>query len=147
MERNLYSFVAGAGVVTLFVVFSGGYSFTLFSLGFISAAVLAVVFARAIGAARLAAWLGKVAEVSQTTAAPNRPRTRAAAVSRDLPQGVAAVAPMTAIERDVISALINLGTKRKDAAEAVSKARAAAAAEFEPLLKAALDIIAGRKVA
>ncbi len=57
----------------------------------------------------------------------------------------AAAAPadaLSAVERDVLSALLNLGCQRSAAEQAVRKAKAAGAgAEFEPLFRKALEMV------
>ncbi len=56
--------------------------------------------------------------------------------------GVAAASSLSSVEEDVISALLNLGCARPMAESAVRKARAAGAApEFEPLFRAALELV------
>ena len=57
--------------------------------------------------------------------------------------GTAAAAPsLSAIEEDVMSALLNLGCARPAAETAVRKARAAGvAAEFEPLFRRSLELV------
>jgi Holliday junction DNA helicase RuvA len=61
------------------------------------------------------------------------------------PTGVEAEAPaaaLTAIDQDVLSALLNLGCTRPAAEAAVRKAKAAlGAAEFEPLFRRALELV------
>jgi len=53
-----------------------------------------------------------------------------------------AAASLSAIEQDVLSALLNLGCGRPQAEQAVRKAKAAgAAAEFEPLFRRALELV------
>lgn len=50
--------------------------------------------------------------------------------------------PLSAIEEDVLSALVNLGCTRAAAEAAIAKARAAGApAEFEPLFRRALESV------
>ena len=54
----------------------------------------------------------------------------------------AAAAPFSAIEQDVLSALLNLGCARPQAENAVRKAKAAgAASDFEPLFRKALELV------
>ncbi len=53
----------------------------------------------------------------------------------------AARTALTAIEQDVVSALLNLGCTAANAETAVRKAKAAGATEFEPLFRAALDLV------
>jgi Holliday junction DNA helicase RuvA len=49
---------------------------------------------------------------------------------------------LTAVDQDVLSALLNLGCNRPQAEAAVRKAKAAgAAAEFEPLFRRALELV------
>lgn len=53
-----------------------------------------------------------------------------------------AAAPFSAIEQDVLSALLNLGCARPQAENAVRKAKSAgAAADFEPLFRKALELV------
>jgi holliday junction DNA helicase RuvA len=64
---------------------------------------------------------------------PGAPRAAAAATPADA---------LSAVEQDVLSALLNLGCQRAAAEVAVRKARAAAAgAEFEPLFRKALELV------
>jgi Holliday junction DNA helicase RuvA len=54
----------------------------------------------------------------------------------------AAAAPFTALDQDVLSALVNLGCTRAAAEAAVRKAKAAGApADFEPLFRKALELL------
>ena len=54
----------------------------------------------------------------------------------------AAAATLSAIEQDVLSALLNLGCARPQAETAVRKAKGAgAAADFEPLFRRALELV------
>jgi len=54
----------------------------------------------------------------------------------------AAGAPaLTPVDQDVLSALLNLGCNRPQAEAAVRKAKAAGAAEFEPLFRRALELV------
>ena len=53
-----------------------------------------------------------------------------------------AAAALSAIDQDVLSALLNLGCARPQAEGAVRKAKAAGApAEFEPLFRRALELV------
>jgi holliday junction DNA helicase RuvA len=62
-----------------------------------------------------------------------------------VPRAAAATKPgdaLSAVEQDVLSALLNLGCQRAAAEVAVRKARAAGAgAEFEPLFRKALELV------
>ena len=62
-----------------------------------------------------------------------------------VPRAAAATRPgdaLSAVEQDVLSALLNLGCQRAAAEVAVRKARAAGAgAEFEPLFRKALELV------
>jgi Holliday junction DNA helicase RuvA len=49
--------------------------------------------------------------------------------------------PFSAIEQDVLSALLNLGCARPAAESAVRKAKATAPPEFEPLFRKALELV------
>ncbi len=67
-------------------------------------------------------------------------RDKLPALSGEAP--AAAAAALTAIEQDVLSALLNLGCARPQAETAVRKAKSAgAAAEFEPLFRRALELV------
>ncbi len=58
------------------------------------------------------------------------------------PRAATPAAPLSAVEQDVLSALLNLGCTRPVAEKAVLKAKAAgAAAEFEPLFRRALEFV------
>jgi Holliday junction DNA helicase RuvA len=56
-------------------------------------------------------------------------------------EGPSAVAAFTAVEQDVMSALLNLGCARPAAEAAVRKAKPAAPQEFEPLFRKALELV------
>ena len=57
-------------------------------------------------------------------------------------EGEAAAPPMSRLDEDVLSALINLGSPRPAAEAAVRKARAGGAPEeFEPLFRKALELV------
>jgi len=67
-------------------------------------------------------------------------RDKMPAVSGALPEAPAAA--LSAVDQDVLSALLNLGCARPAAEAAVRKAKAAgAAAEFEPLFRRALELV------
>ncbi len=69
-------------------------------------------------------------------------RDKMPASSGEEPESAAAAAPMSVIEQDVLSALLNLGCARPQAESAVRKAKAAgAAADFEPLFRKALELV------
>jgi Holliday junction DNA helicase RuvA len=56
--------------------------------------------------------------------------------------GTPAEAALSAIDQDVLSALLNLGCGRPQAEAAVRKAKAVGgAAEFEPLFRRALELV------
>jgi Holliday junction DNA helicase RuvA len=58
------------------------------------------------------------------------------------PRAATPAAPLSALEQDVLSALLNLGCTRPVAEKAVFKAKAAGApAEFEPLFRRALEFV------
>jgi Holliday junction DNA helicase RuvA len=58
------------------------------------------------------------------------------------PRAAAPAGPLSAVEQDVLSALLNLGCTRPAAEKAVLKAKAAGApAEFEPLFRRALEFV------
>jgi holliday junction DNA helicase RuvA len=56
-------------------------------------------------------------------------------------EGGPAPAALSAIDQDVLSALLNLGCARPAAEAAVRKAKAAGVAEFEPLFRKALELV------
>lgn len=60
----------------------------------------------------------------------------------ELPRPAAAAAPLSTIEQDVLSALLNLGCTRPVAEKAVAKAKAAGTPdEFEPLFRRAMEFV------
>jgi Holliday junction DNA helicase RuvA len=68
-------------------------------------------------------------------------RDKLPAVAGDEPQTPAAAA-LSAIDQDVLSALLNLGCARPQAEVAVRKAKAAGgSADFEPLFRRALELV------
>jgi Holliday junction DNA helicase RuvA len=68
-------------------------------------------------------------------------RDKMPAVSGEMPQTPAAAA-LSAVDQDVLSALLNLGCARPQAEAAVRKAKSAgAASEFEPLFRRALELV------
>ena len=67
-------------------------------------------------------------------------RDKVPAVTGEEPEAAAAV--LSAIDQDVLSALLNLGCARPQAEAAVRKAKAAGVAtEFEPLFRRALELV------
>ena len=69
-------------------------------------------------------------------------RDKLPAVSGEEPQAAPAAEPLSLVEQDVMSALLNLGCARPQAEAAVRKAKAAgAAADFEPLFRKALESV------
>jgi Holliday junction DNA helicase RuvA len=69
-------------------------------------------------------------------------RDKLPAVTGEEPAAPTAAASLSAIEQDVLSALLNLGCARPQAENAVRKAKAAGAAQdFEPLFRAALEMV------
>jgi holliday junction DNA helicase RuvA len=69
-------------------------------------------------------------------------RDKMPASSGEEPETAAAAQPMSVVEQDVLSALLNLGCARPQAESAVRKAKAAgAAADFEPLFRKALELV------
>lgn len=69
-------------------------------------------------------------------------RDKLPALSGEEAAAPAAAAPFSAIEQDVLSALLNLGCARPQAENAVRKAKAAgAASDFEPLFRKALELV------
>jgi len=149
MLRYSLTFCAGAATVTGFVLATGGYTLTLFSLGFLSAVALTVLVCRVIGTARLGRWLTHQSNSQPTSQPARRDRTATrpaekAAAAVLTPVAASAVTPINFVEEEVISALRNLKVQRKVAAAAVAKARQAMAPEFEPMFRAALDIVLGK---
>jgi Holliday junction DNA helicase RuvA len=69
-------------------------------------------------------------------------RDKMPATSGEEQESATAAAPMSVVEQDVLSALLNLGCARPQAESAVRKAKAAgAAADFEPLFRKALELV------
>ncbi|MGB7762821.1 MAG: Holliday junction branch migration protein RuvA [Bryobacteraceae bacterium] len=67
-------------------------------------------------------------------------RDKMPAVSGELPE--APTAALSAVDQDVLSALLNLGCARPQAEAAVRKAKSAGApADFEPLFRRALELV------
>ncbi len=149
MLRYSLIYSAGAATVTGFVLLTGGYTLTLFSLGFLSAVAFTALVCRVIGTARLGRWLSYQSN-SRPTGQParfERPATRTAkkaAAALTAPVAVSAVTPIDFAEQEVISALRNLKVERRVAIAAVAKARKTTPAEFEPLFRRALDIVRGK---
>jgi Holliday junction resolvasome RuvABC DNA-binding subunit len=68
-------------------------------------------------------------------------RDKLPATGADEP-GTPPVEALSAVDQDVLSALLNLGCARAHAEAAVRKAKAGgAAAEFEPLFRLALELV------
>lgn len=104
-----------------------------FVLGFVVALAVVGIIGRLVGAARLARVFGALA---------GRPRPRTAKCSTS---AVPAVMP-TAVEADVIAALVNLKAEGAAARRATAAAAHRAPQQFEPLFNAALAILRGPKV-
>src|SRR5271157_5720603 len=69
-------------------------------------------------------------------------RDKMPAISGEEPETAAASTPLSMVEQDVLSALLNLGCARPQAESAVRKAKAAGAtADFEPLFRRALELL------
>jgi Holliday junction DNA helicase RuvA len=69
-------------------------------------------------------------------------RDKMPATSGEEPESATVAAPMSVVEQDVLSALLNLGCARPQAESAVRKAKAAGvAADFEPLFRKALELV------
>ncbi len=69
-------------------------------------------------------------------------RDKLPALAGDEPAAPAASRPLSSVEQDVLSALLNLGCARPQAEDAVRKAKAAGAAtDFEPLFRRALELV------
>jgi holliday junction DNA helicase RuvA len=72
-------------------------------------------------------------------------RDKLPAATGEEPAAAAAVGALSAVEQDVLSALLNLGCGRPQAEAAVRKAKtgapAAVAADFEPLFRRALELV------
>jgi hypothetical protein len=138
--KYLYSFAAGAAFVTAAVVLTGARSLTIFSLGFLSAVALTFLLCRLIGAARLTRLLSGAQEPARAAAPAERPAAGPVAAPQAATRP-AAVTPINFLDEELISALTNLKVARKVAAAAVREAHAQAPAEFEPLFRAALNIV------
>ena len=68
-------------------------------------------------------------------------RDKMPAVSGELPE-TPTTAALSAVDQDVLSALLNLGCARPQAEAAVRKAKSAGApADFEPLFRRALELV------
>jgi len=68
-------------------------------------------------------------------------RDKMPAVSGELPETPTAAA-LSAVDQDVLSALLNLGCARPQAEAAVRKAKSSGApADFEPLFRRALELV------
>jgi Holliday junction DNA helicase RuvA len=67
-------------------------------------------------------------------------RDRLPAVTGEEPEAPASAA-LSPVEQDVLSALLNLGCARPQAEAAVSKAKTAGSADFEPLFRRALELV------
>lgn len=141
MIRLLFAYLAGAVTVTAFVLATGGQTLTVFALGFFAAVLACALACRALGAARIASWLTRLAQNPRRTEA----RQQSARRSRG---ATSPAAPPSAVERDVTAALVNLGVGRQLAARAASSAKfQTQAQEFEPLFKAAVGLCGTGKVA
>jgi hypothetical protein len=127
MLRYALTYLAGAATVTVVCLTTGGMNVTFFALGAAAALAGVALVLRAIGAARLARLFGSLADQPAPRAAVARP--------------VEAPAAASSVERDVVSALANLGIRRTVATAAVSAARAQAPQQFEPLFRASLDLV------
>ena len=104
-----------------------------FVLGFVVALAVVGIICRLVGAARLARVFGALA---------GRPVKISRAVKKSAPLS----AVPTAVEADVIAALVNLKAEGAAARRATAAAAERAPQEFEPLFNAALAILRGSKV-
>jgi len=69
-------------------------------------------------------------------------RDKLPAISGEEPAAASGPAALSAVEQDVLSALLNLGCGRPQADAAVRKAKAAGApSDFEPLFRRALELV------
>jgi hypothetical protein len=122
-------------------------AFVFFAGGFVALCAVAGV-ARLLGAARLGRIFDALAaEPVKTPAAKPARRVVALTEARPGKPPVAAVAPFTGPESDVISALVNLGVTKKLASQAVASVRGRGLDQFEPIFRAAVDATKPRKAA
>ncbi len=128
MNRILIAYLAGAATITAFTVATGGMNLTMFVLGAATAAVAMGLACRAIGARRLIVLLTRIFADQPAAARAREPGASVTAM------------PLTIVEEEVISALMNLGLRRAHALKALALARPKAAQQFEPLFRATLDL-------
>jgi hypothetical protein len=113
--------------------------FVFFAGGFVALCAIAGI-GRLLGAARLARiFTALAAEPVKAPAAKPARRVAALTEARPVKTPVAAVAPFTGPESDVISALVNLGVAKKLASQAVASVRGRGLDQFEGIFRAALD--------
>jgi hypothetical protein len=125
MIKYLLAFFSGVVAVTSFVVASGARTSWLVVLGFVVATLFYTLLTSVIGAGRVARFLLRIAGERQP------PQTRR----------VSAVTRKSEVEQDVISALIQQGASRRAAMRAAADATLKAPPEFEPLFRAAVELL------
>jgi len=143
MLRNLYSFAAGAATITAVIVGAAARPAAFVGIGFALALALVAIAGRLIGARRLSLLFAKLDRNAQATpaAAQSRPQTRRRPVERPTAPAAPSAAPRwTETEREVISALMNLGTRKPTATAATAAATKEAPQEFKPMFLAALRL-------
>jgi hypothetical protein len=139
-RNHSLAFVAGACAMTAACVASAASAAFVFSAGVFVALCVVAGVARLLGAGRLARMFAAIA-AEPVKAPAAKPARRLAALTEGQPgkPPVAAVAPFTAAESDVVSALVNLGVAKKLAGQAVASIRGRGLDQFEGIFRAALD--------
>jgi len=139
-RNHALAFLAGACVMTAAFVSSHASNVFVFCAGGFVALCAVAGAGRLLGAARLARIFTAVA-TEPVKAPATKPARRVAALTeaRPVKTPVAAVAPFTGPESDVISALVNLGVAKKLASQAVASVRGRGLDQFESIFRAALD--------
>lgn len=132
MLRNAFSFLAGAATVTAAVLATGSSARFIFTLGFMAALALVGILVYAVG-------YNRVARIAKTRA------PRPSGSRQNAPQPISAPKPPSApatslspVESEVVSALMNMGSRKPAAIVATRAAAAIAPQEFEPLFLAAV---------
>lgn len=139
MLSNMLSALAGAAAVTAAVLLSGANARFVFALGFLAAIVVLAAAVYLIGAANVARGFNAFARWQNS-----RP-LRQVAARQDAPPAVrarkeppAAATALSPLEREVVSALMNMGSRKPAAIAAATAARNSGAQDFESLFRAAL---------
>jgi hypothetical protein len=130
VKRLAIAYLAGAASITGFVLATGGHTLTLFALGFFAALAFVAIVGRFLGAER-------VIEIIARLSTPSGRRRRQVELTG---RKTAPVAMPSSVEREVASALVNLGTPGRRAQQLAAAAAASSPDDFEAMFRTAISL-------